>query len=372
MNPKTDYDIIIIGGGIGGCAAALRSAQDGMELLLITGSKASRKRSRSAWVHNIDNMIGLNDGVITDQVRTSLGKAGFTAAAAHLAGEHYHFNNRRIIDNTLQRLENDYADWVTILRGDATGLARTPDGFSVVTDEGTTHSPAVVLATGIMDEQPQFEIIDRSGQAISSLRPIYPFANRGVALYCIRCEGHLTRIDPVAIIGHSETAVQIAFMFYERYRNPVTLLGNGTAAALTGTSLALCEKYGIEIVPDPITRFVSGEVGQLCGVEFAERPEIKVRFALVALGTHRAYNDLARAVDAELASAELPLEQRQVLIDYRGETSVPGLFAVGDLAVRGDEPVMKQIYTAQEYAVRAVDSIDSRRRKVFRETALAS
>ncbi len=372
MNTETDYDIIIIGGGIGGCAAALRGAQNGMRLLLITGSRASHRRSRSQWVHNIDNMIGLNDGVITDQVRTSLEKAGFGPAAAHIAGEHYHFNNRRIIDNTLQRLERHYAAWTTILRGDATGLVRTPDGFGVETEEGIARSPAVVLATGIMDEQPHFEIIDRSGQGHGSLRSIYPFANRGVALYCIRCEGHLTRNDPVAVIGHSETAAQIAFMFHERYRNPVYLLGNGTAAALTGTSQTLCEKYGIEIIPNAITRFVSAEVGQLCGVEFGGRPEIKVRFALVALGTHRAYNDLARAVEAELASGDLPPEQRQVLIDYRGETSVRGLFAVGDLALRRDEPMMKQIYTAQEYAVRAVDSIDSRRRKAFREAALAS
>jgi hypothetical protein len=38
---------------------------------------------------------------------------------------------------------------------------------------------------------------------------------------------------------------------------------------------------------------------------------------------------------------------------------------------RPDEPVMKQIYTAQEYAVRAVDAIDARRRAAFREAAIA-
>ena len=33
-----------------------------------------------------------------------------------------------------------------------------------------------------------------------------------------------------------------------------------------------------------------------------------------------------------------------------------------------DEPMMKQVYTAQEYAVRAVDTIDFRRRKMMRES----
>lgn len=42
-------------------------------------------------------------------------------------------------------------------------------------------------------------------------------------------------------------------------------------------------------------------------------------------------------------------------------------YAVGDMANREDEPLMKQVYTAQEYAVRAVDTIDHRRRKKMRE-----
>ncbi len=33
---------------------------------------------------------------------------------------------------------------------------------------------------------------------------------------------------------------------------------------------------------------------------------------------------------------------------------------------RRDEPMMKQIYTSQEYAVRAVDTVDSRRRRAGR------
>lgn len=91
----------------------------------------------------------------------------------------------------------------------------------------------------------------------------------------------------------------------------------------------------------------------------------------MALGLHRVYNDLARDLGAELADAELPEGERHVLIDWKGETSVRGLFAIGDMVKRGDgEPVMKQVYTAQEYAVRAIDSIDRRMRSARRSKLL--
>ena len=85
--------------------------------------------------------------------------------------------------------------------------------------------------------------------------------------------------------------------------------------------------------------------------------------------------DLAAMISAAQLGARLldegqPEEQRHVAIDHRGETSVPGFFVVGDAARRADEPMMMQIYTAQEYAVRAVDSIDSRRRKRMRSQVL--
>ncbi|MFL5423721.1 MAG: hypothetical protein ACJ783_01715, partial [Myxococcales bacterium] len=91
-------------------------------------------------------------------------------------------------------------------------------------------------------------------------------------------------------------------------------------------------------------------------------------------GLHRVYNDLARELGAELDARDGPNEDRRhVLVeDATSETSVPGLFAVGDMARRrGPSPSLKQIYTAQEYAVRAVNTIDLRRRRARREKVAA-
>ena len=43
-------DLIIIGGGIAGSAAALRAAQNGLRFTWIYGDKHTRKASRAQWV----------------------------------------------------------------------------------------------------------------------------------------------------------------------------------------------------------------------------------------------------------------------------------------------------------------------------------
>ncbi|MCH7496693.1 MAG: NAD(P)/FAD-dependent oxidoreductase [Candidatus Marinimicrobia bacterium] len=372
MSTTPQFDIITIGGGIGGSAAALRAAQNNMRTLLVTGSKDAHIRSRSQWVMNVDNMITVHEGLIRNQLLATLRTGGDSQGVALIEAQHYHIPNRLIIKNTRARLTKHYPDQVTILDADCQAVRIVDGGFTVEVDALTYQAPAVVLATGIMDEQPKIQIHDRHGNLIESTRPIYPFANRESVLYCIRCEGHLTRADAVAVFGSSDTAAEVAFMLHERYDNAVYILTNGAEPALSDGNRTLCDAYGIELVPQRITDFVRGDVGELCAIAFHGHPEIEVRFALVVLGTYQVYNELARQLGVKLLDDELPPQQRQIAIDSRGETSVPNFFAVGDAARRTDEPTMKQIYTAQEYAVRAVDSIDYRRRLRMREQALAA
>lgn len=65
MNPK----LIIIGGGIGGCACALRAAQYQIPTLWILGDRKTSKGSRSRWVKNIDNMIGVHPDIVMSKLQ---------------------------------------------------------------------------------------------------------------------------------------------------------------------------------------------------------------------------------------------------------------------------------------------------------------
>ncbi|MFQ6614152.1 MAG: FAD-dependent oxidoreductase [Fidelibacterota bacterium] len=362
--------VIIIGGGIGGSAAALRAAQNGLNTVWILGTKTTKKRSRSQWVANIDNMIGFHEDVVKNQAIKTLERRGFSEAATLLKHTHYHINNRQIIANTIERIRSGYSN-CTLIEDVVTRLENTSDGFEATLSGTTVSAPAVVLATGVMDEQPRLAMTNKQGEVESSPKWIYPFANREQLLYCIRCEGHLTVEDRVAVLGHSPAAGELALMLIERYRNRVAILTNGQTPEISERTLVLLENYGIPIITDTITGFMNGGTRDLHGFEFTSREAVPVRFALVALGLHRVYNDLAVQVGARLMDEDRPMEKRHIWINAKGETSVNNLFVVGDAAKRDDEPVMKQIYTAQEYAVRAIDTIDSRRRKQQRVKILS-
>ena len=227
--------------------------------------------------------------------------------------------------------------------------------------EFDARSEYVVFATGVMDKQPHV-MKERGGEIFDSTKWIYPFANRETILYCIRCEGHLTREDNVAVIGNGVAAEQLSFMLHERYGIKVSILTNGEELNSDDDTKKLLSEYGIGIHTKRISDAIGEKGGQLRKFVLADGEEVEVKFALVALGLHKVYNDLLIQLGANLADEGLPDEIRHVKVNRRAETSVPNLFSVGDMAKRDDEIVMKQIYTAQEYAVRAVDTIDHRRR----------
>jgi len=362
--------VIIIGGGIGGSAAALRAAQNGLNTIWILGTRSTKKRSRSQWVNNIDNMIGFHEDVIKNQAIKILERKGHADAAELLKQTHFHINNRQIIANTINRIRTHYPN-CTLIEDEVTTLKKSSGGFEVILSAQTFFTPTVILATGVMDKQPHLALTNKKGEVEFSPKWIYPFANREQFLYCIRCEGHLTTDDRVAVLGHGPAAGELALMLKERYQNQVTILTNDKTPAIDKRTRDLLKAYHVEVVTDPITGLRSEGVKELHGFEFETHDPVPVRFALVALGLHRVYNDLAIQVGARLMDTDQPEEKRHIWINAKGETSINNLFVVGDAAKRDDELVMKQIYTAQEYAVRAVDTIDNRRRKRQRVKTLS-
>jgi thioredoxin reductase (NADPH) len=282
-----------------------------------------------------------------------------------------------IVEDVTLRLTADFADVATLLDEKAVAAHREDAGFVVETDRGQRLcGGAVILSTGVMDRQPSVKLTTKGGKVVDDIRWIYPWANAESLLYCILCEGHLVRGTPVVVFGASEAAAQVALLLHERYGVAVTLLGNGEALEARPETRQLLDAYAVAFHGARLVEILDGEAGRkgenLRGFRFEDGTEVAARFGMIAMGLHRVYNDLARQLGAELDAADGAEEVRHVLVDdATSETSVRGLFAVGDMSRhRGGTPSLKQIYTAQEYAVRAVQTIDLRKRAARRARVL--
>lgn len=371
------HQVIVVGGGIGGSAAALRAAQHGLTVAWIRGDAGTARASRARYVFNVDNMIGVSGGIVQRKALEQLSGPEHAAAREALARTHFHVGIPEIVEDVTLRLTADFAEVATLLDEKAVAARREDTGFVIETDRGQRlRGGAVILSTGVMDRQPSVKLTTRSGKVVDDIRWIYPWANAESLLYCILCEGHLVRGTPVAVFGASEAAAQVALLVHERYGVTVTLLGNGEALDARLETRRLLDAYGVKFHEARLIEILDGAAGRkgesLRGFRLEGGTEVEARFGMIAMGLHRVYNDLARQLGAELDATDGPVDVRHVLVDdATSETSVRGLFAVGDMSRhRGGTPSLKQIYTAQEYAVRAVQTIDRRERAARRARVL--
>lgn len=372
----TLYDVAVVGGGIGGSAAALRAAQHNLRAAWLLGDASTAKASRAKYVYNVDNMVGVHPSIVQKKLSALLSAPEHTAARKLVEEAHLHLGTQDMVNEVVTRVRMHFQQ-VEILPHRVTAASRDGEHFVLQTQAGPLRARYVVLATGVMDRQPRIKVTTKSGKLIDDVNWVYPYANNETLLYCVICEGHLTRQSPTVVFGASEAAAQVALMLHERYGTTVSLLTNGEPLAASDDSRKLFQVYGVRVNEARVVEVLDGGASprgaSLRGFRLEDGQVIEARFALVTMGLHRVYNELAVQLGAEVDEHETPEASRHVLVEEpTSETSVRGLFAVGDMSRRrGAAPSFKQIYTAQEFAVRAIQAVDRRVRAARRASLLA-
>ncbi len=324
------YEVAVIGGGAAGQMALLRSVLNHLETLVFLGDPKTNKKSRATWVSEVDNIPGF-------------------------------FDKKRPISSTTREVtqfinkSEDLKSFLSVEKKKVESIQKNGDIFILNTTDGTSfQAKYVVLCTGTMDVQPLIQ---------GSIDPILPYANRNDVLYCIRCDGHRTAGKNCAVIGEKAVSGWIAVMLKERYNLPhIYVLSHGKSFETSEELSQLLDLYQIPVREEEITDILGDPKDKgLEGFMLGEK-KIDVTTAFVALGT-MVYNDLAKQLGVTLNDRE------HLVTNEKGETSVSGFYAVGDL-VAGKK---KQIYTAWDMAVDALDDIDvkvrtEKRNKLLKET----
>ncbi len=322
------FQVAVIGGGGAGTMAYLRSVLNGDRSACFLGNADTKRKGRAIWVQDVDNIPGMQ-GLQRPIMSATKDTLKWLNAHKEIG---YH---GEAFKTSVAKIER---------RGGLFILH-----FEQKREARTLRAKHVILATGIMDRQPEIN---------GSIKPVLPFANRGDFIYCVRCDGHRTLGKKLSVLGDSPSTMAIASMMCERYGHEgISILTNGLPANFPKRSIELAKAYGATIHTSPIVKLEGNprEEG-LEGFHLEDGTMVESDCCVVSLGiipTNQLLLSLGGKVD----------EQGKALVDNNYETNIPNLFVVGDL-VSGKK---MQIYTAWDEAVDAADEINRRIRIAARK-----
>lgn len=295
---RTKYDVVIIGGGPAGLAAAVYGASEGLEVLLIERKAAGGQAGASS---RIENYLGFPNGISGDDLsQRAFKQANKLGAELVLTREVQHI------------------------------IPCTGQGYAVVLDgHEKIEATVVILATGVEWRRVDAEGMDR-------------FIGRGVLYGAARADAPTVAGKNIYIIGGGNSAGQAA-MFFANYANSVTMLIRGLSLKSTmsqylvdqiGTASKISVEAETEVVSVHGTDYLTG----ICTRRKHEAPRRRDADALfVMIGADAMTSWLPPQIQSHhgyICTGSDVTDSGRWASDrtpYPLETSLPGLFCVGDV-----------------------------------------
>jgi thioredoxin reductase len=200
---------------------------------------------------------------------------------------------------------------VELVRDRVVEAARDED-FTVVLASGrTVRARQLVVATGLKDELPPVPgLAGRFGRDV---------------VHCPYCHGWEVRDRPTGVLATSPLSVHQALMVTQWSKDVRLFLHQVSESELTDEDLRRLAVAGVAVVPGEVAELVVAE-DRLTGVRLADRT-VHDREVLYVAPRAVPQNELLVRLGAEMR--ETPFGSYPV-IDERGLTTVPGLWAAGN------------------------------------------
>ncbi|MFM2120795.1 MAG: hypothetical protein RL722_2263 [Pseudomonadota bacterium] len=307
LSEKAPFDVLIVGGGPAGAAAAVYAARKGIR----TGIVAERFGGQTMDTMGIENFIS---------VQETQGPKFAAALEAHVKAYE--------------------VDVMTLQRVAALEPATAPGAYATLKLEngGELRSRTIILATGA-----RWRKMNVPGEE--------PYQTKGVA-YCPHCDGPLFKGKDVAVIGGGNSGVEAAIDLAGIVKS-VTLL---EFADQLKADQVLIDKLkslpNVSIHVNAQTTEVLGDGQKMTGLRWKDRvtgaehtPELAGVFVQIGLLPN---TDFLRGT-VELSRFG------EIIIDAKCATSAPGVFAAGDATT---VPYKQIIIAAGEGSKAALSAFD--------------
>jgi thioredoxin reductase (NADPH) len=274
-------DCLVIGGGPAGLTAAIYLARFHMRILVVDGGK-----SRAGWIPCTQNVSGFPDGI---------------------AGTELLERMRAQACNYGAKIESEFV--TKLERDEASGLLTATWG------SGCAIARKVLLATGVSNRRPPIdeELHDDA-------------VRRGLIRYCPICDGYEVTDKKIGVIGSDHHGVAEA-LFLRSYTADITLIAPDKAMRLRSEDQQQLKAAAIGCVDGPTQAVAIAQ--DFIVVETAEGTHA-FDSIYPALGSDT-HTQLAEQVGASLG------KDGCIAVDSHQRTSVPGLYAAGDVVIGLDQ-----------------------------------
>jgi len=307
LSARAPYEVLIVGGGPAGAAAAVYAARKGIR----TGVAAERFGGQVNDTLAIENFISVPE---TDGPK-------FAAALE-------------------QHIKAYDVDIMNLQRADKIIPAREPGGLIEVqlANGGSLKSRSVILSTGA-----RWRNVNVPGEA--------EYKNKGVA-YCPHCDGPLFKGKRVAVIGGGNSGVEAAIDLAGIVAH-VTLLEFGDALRADAVLVAKLKSLpNVAIHTQAQTTELTGDGNKLNGLTYTDRATGESRH----IELEGVFVQIGLVPNTEWLKGTVELSKHgEIVIDAKGATNVPGVFAAGDVTT---VPYKQIIIATGEGAKAALSAFD--------------
>ncbi len=285
--------LLILGSGPAGYTAAVYAARAALDPVLITGIEQGGQLTTTT---DVDNWPGDADGVQGPELMQRMQKH------AERFGTEIVFDHIHTAD-----------------------LNQRP--FKLTGDAGEYTADALIIATG-------------ASAMYLGLESEEDFKGRGVSA-CATCDGFFYKNQPVAVIGGGNTAVEEA-LYLSNIASKVTVIHRRDAfrseKILSAQILKKAEEGNVDILWNHTLDEVLGDDAGVTGIRVKSTQddstqEVDVQGVFIAIG-HKPNTDIF--------ADQLEMEYGYITLKKGTQTSIPGVFAAGDVS----DPIYRQAVTS--------------------------
>lgn len=296
------YDVIVVGAGPAGLAAAIYGKRAGMNILVLDSSSISGGQILSTYeIDNYPGMPGVSGERLAQAMRSHCDKLG-----------------------------------VEFARGKVTSIIDKGATKELITKKATFESKTVVLATGASNRAlgcPGEE--ELSGVGVS---------------YCATCDGAFFKDKAVAVVGGGDVALEDA-LYLARFCSKVYLIHRRDefrGAVVLQEQVKATDK--IQILFDSTVETIDGtekvESIQVKNKNTGAIDTIRLDGVFIAVGNIPNVKGIQGLPDQD--------EAGYIVAGENCETSIPGIYAAGDVRTKQ----LRQVITATADGANAITSID--------------